>query len=352
MSRVSETSTVNAIKYSSNRSRKKLEDLQLKGSNLKRVQKPSDDPVGNMDILSIRSRNIDGNQYLRNASVAKAQLTFTESAIEELTELITKAKELAIGQASNIFDPSVRKGIAQEVRQLRNQALSIANRRLGNKYIFGGFKTLEKPFDSEGNYKGDNNQTKIEVGKDIYVPITFSGEKVFFSEPNPSLESGMPELGEKTRTEIQSQVQQTNQQDPEPVINRDPAANNGPYQEAFADNGSQEVKGSIFKDLETLENGLLTDNHFMIQSLLPKLDNTLDNLIQTRTSIGSVINKVEITEDNIEKNKVENETYRSKIEDADVAELFTDLTRQENVMNASYKASAQLLNNNLMKYIG
>ena len=111
-------------------------------------------------------------------------------------------------------------------------------------------------------------------------------------------------------------------------------------------------KISIFKDLETLENGLLTDNHFMIQSLLPKLDDTLDRLIQARTQIGSITNKVDITMENIEKNKVENETYRSRIEDADVAELFTDLKRQENVMNASYKASAQLLNNNLMKYIG
>ncbi|MAZ49228.1 MAG: flagellar hook-associated protein 3 [Halobacteriovoraceae bacterium] len=350
MSRVSEASTVNAIKYSTNRSRRKLEDLQLKGSNLKRVQKPSDDPVGNMDILSIRSRNIDGKQYLRNASVAKAQLTFTESAIEELTELVTKAKELAIGQASNIFDPSVRKGIAQEVRQLRNQALSIANRRLGNKYIFGGYKTLEKPFDADGKYHGDNNQTKIEVGKDIYVPITFSGENVFYSEPNPTIESNMPELGERARVDIQNQVQQSalpeEQQEQEPIINRDPAASN-PFQTE-----PEEIKGSLFKDLETLENGLLTDNHFMIQSLLPKLDETLDRLIQTRTSIGSTINKVEITEDNIDKNRVENETYRSKIEDADVAELFTDLTRQENVMNASYKASAQLLNNNLMKYIG
>lgn len=349
MTRVSESSSVNAIKYANNRSRSKLENLQLKGSSLKRVQKPSDDPVGNMDILSIRSRNIDGQQYLRNASVAKAQLTFSESAIEELTELVTKAKELAIGQASNIFDPSVRKGIAQEVRQLRNQALSVANRRIGNKYIFGGYKTLEKPFTEDGSYKGDNNQTKIEVGKDTYVPITFSGESVFFNKPNPTPDGGMPELGEKARAEIQTQVEQAklNPETNEPIINRDPA---GVPNESETQN-FEEVQGSIFKDLETLENGLLTDNHFIIQSLLPKLDQTLDRLIEVRTSIGSTLNKVDITIDNIEKEKVENETYRSRIEDADVAELFTDLTRQENVMNASYKASAQLLNNNLMKYI-
>lgn len=331
MSRVSESSTVHSIRYSTNRSRRRLEDLQLKGSNLKRVQKPSDDPVGNMDILAIRSRNIDNSQYLRNGSVAKAQLTFTENAIEELTELVMKAKELAIGQASNIFDPSVRKGIAQEVRQLRNQAISIANRRLGNKYIFGGYKTLNKPFDQAGNYLGDQNQTKIEVAKDTYIPITFSGENVFFdktaSKVEPAQTPPLPIPGQEN----------------EPQINRDPAG--------VPVNNPEPVKSSLFKDLESLENALLTDNHFIIQDLLPKFDQTQDRLIEIRTSIGSTINKVDVATDTIEKNKITNEEYKSKIEDADVAELFTDLARQENVMNASYKASAQLLNNNLMKYI-
>ena len=128
MSRVSEGSTIHSINYSIGKTKEKLENLQLQGSNLKRVQKPSDDPVGNMEILSIRSKKIDGKQYMRNGSVAKAQLSFTENAIEELTELIVKAKELAIGQSSNIFDPAIRDSVAKEVNQLKNQAIGIGNR--------------------------------------------------------------------------------------------------------------------------------------------------------------------------------------------------------------------------------
>ena len=146
MARVSEGSTIHSINYSIGKTKQKLEDLQLQGSNLKRVQRPSDDPIGNIEILSMRSKKIDGDQFMRNASVATAQLSFTENAIEELTELTMKAKELAIGQSSNIFDPGIRKGVAKEVNQLKNQAVSIGNRRLGNKYIFAGHKTLTKPF--------------------------------------------------------------------------------------------------------------------------------------------------------------------------------------------------------------
>jgi flagellin-like hook-associated protein FlgL len=50
MSRVSEGSTIHSINYSIGKTKEKLENLQLQGSNLKRVQKPSDDPVGNMEI--------------------------------------------------------------------------------------------------------------------------------------------------------------------------------------------------------------------------------------------------------------------------------------------------------------
>ena len=68
MTRVSENSSYNAINYSIGKTKSKLEDLQMKGSSLKRIRKPSDDPVGNVELMSIRSRNVDGEQYLRNIS--------------------------------------------------------------------------------------------------------------------------------------------------------------------------------------------------------------------------------------------------------------------------------------------
>jgi flagellar hook-associated protein 3 FlgL len=48
MSRVTENSSVNSINYAVGKSKGKVEDLQIKGSNLKRVSKPSDDPIGNV----------------------------------------------------------------------------------------------------------------------------------------------------------------------------------------------------------------------------------------------------------------------------------------------------------------
>lgn len=347
MSRVTESSSFHAIKHSVAKTKEKLEDLQIKGSNLKRVQKPSDDPMGNIEILSIRSKKIDGDQYQRNASVAKAQLTFTESAIEELTEIVSKAKELAIGQASNLFDSNVRHGVAKEIEQLRNQAISIGNRRIGNKYIFAGFKSLSQPFDSEGNYLGDKKQTKIEVGKDFYVPVNFSGEAIFFEKDGTPATNHDPLAGSELQNigpEVLDENFQQDQNEGEFFLNRTPANGENPGQ-------LNESRGSIFSKLSTLHNALMTNNHEAIQELLPGLDDTMDRLIGVRTQIGSFLNSVDNSLMKIEKENLANAEYKSKVEDADIAELFTDLTRQQNVLDATYKASAQLMNKNLMNYI-
>ncbi len=131
MSRVSENSSVNAINFAVGKTKGKVEDLQLKGSTLKRVSKPSDDAVGNVQLMAMRSENIDGDQYQRNLSFAQAQLSFTENVLEEMTDILVKAKELAIGQSSSIFSPEIRQGIAKEIHQLRQQMLGLGNKRIG-----------------------------------------------------------------------------------------------------------------------------------------------------------------------------------------------------------------------------
>ncbi len=77
----------------------------------------------------------------------------------------------------------------------------------------------------------------------------------------------------------------------------------------------------------------------------------MEQLVQLRTKIGSTINSIDSASENIEKTTLLNAEYKSKIEDADVAELFTDLARQQNTLQATYKASAQLMNKSLMDFM-
>lgn len=339
MTRVSEQSSFHAINHAVNKTKSRLEDIQLKGSNLKRVQKPSDDPIGNTELLSIRSQSIDNEQFSRNISFAKAQLAFVENAVEELNNIMLKAKELAIGQASNFYDADIRKSVAREVEQLKKQMISIGNRRMGNKYVFAGHKNLTRPFNDQGQYFGDNNQTKIEVTKDFFVPVNFSGREVFFPKTNSKIEAERPEIPQVNDPDFTDGMG-----DPEPQINRSLASENNAGQ-------NQPVEKSIIHHMQALEDALNTNNPEIIQSLLPVIDKDMDQLVQLRTKIGSTINSIDHAAENIEKTDLLNAEYKSKIEDADVAELFTDLTRQQNTLNATYRASAQLMNKSLMDFM-
>lgn len=337
MSRVSENSSVNAINYAVGKTKSRLEDLQMKGSTLKRVSKPSDDPVGNIDLLTIRSQNIDADQYKRNINFANTQLSFTENVLDELSEILMKAKELGIGQASSIYNVEIRTGVAKEIHQLREQALSIANKRMGNRYLFAGQKILTRPFDKEGKFQGDNNKMFVEVNKDVLIPVNISGADVFFSNAKQEVTRQQLEIQQGPKMEIPDI----------PTAGRDPASTS----ENTAPERENSSVSSIFDELRSMENALLTDNHEVIQGVLEKLDTSLDRIVTMRTEIGALSNSISNAETSIEKTKLLNEANKSKIEDADITELFSDLQKEQAVLKASYKASANLMNTNLMDFL-
>jgi flagellar hook-associated protein 3 FlgL len=327
MSRVSENSSVSSINYAVGKTKGKVEDLQMQGSTLKRISKPSDDPLGNVQLLAIRSQNIDATQYVRNLNFAQTQLAYTESVLEDITDILTKAKEMAIGQASSIYGPEIRAGVAKEVHQLRQQMLGLSNKRMGNRYLFSGQKVLTRPFDEHGKYHGDQNKINIEINKDVYIPVNLTGKDIFFAK-------------EKTKPLNKSDLNIKVDVDLEPQFtNRGLASTDG------------NVEVSIFDELRALENALLTDNPHIVQGLLDRLDDSIDRVVGARAEIGALSNMVSNTESNIEKTKLLNEDYKSKIEDADVTELFSDLQKEQNVLKATYRASSNLMNSSLMDFL-
>ncbi len=349
MTRVSENSNVHAINHSVGKTKSRVEDLQMKGSNLKRIGKPSDDPMGNVDLLAARSQNVDAGQYLRNINFAQTQLNFSETMIEELTNILVKAKELAIGQSSDIYNPEVRQSVAQEIKQLGIQALSLANKRIGNRYIFSGQKVLTKPFDEDGKYTGDKNKIYIEINKDVFVPINTTGNELFFTNSQIPNTEMAPDLGEAAPTALP-----VDPNAPEPIegAKRDLASVKETKDASQPQAKAQPTQPeTIFHQLKSLENALMTNSPDVIQSLLERLDESIERTVTIRSKLGSLTNTISNAEANIEKLKLQNEEYKSKIEDADVTELFSNLQKEQAVLKATYQSSANLMNQQLMDFL-
>jgi flagellar hook-associated protein 3 FlgL len=340
MTRVSENSSTASLKYALNKTKAKVEDLQLKGSTLKQITKPSDNPVSNVEAMALTSSTNDNLQYLKNADFALLNLSVSEKSIEELTDIVVKAKEIAIAQSSDFFNADVRKNVANEVQQLYNQALAIANKKVGIKHIFSGTSTLTSPFDGSGNYKGDLGHISLEVSRNFFVPINLTGEEVFYS----SGETGKAESPLKDFEQFKNT--------PDPKLNRDVASENEEHKvDDIPEAEKFKSRDNIFSQLQALGSALENNDPTMVQGLLEKFDSSVSRLVTLRTRIGSITNSVESSKTSLGSENIDHASRRSALVDADVSDLFSDINKQQAILKTTYQASQGLMNQTLMDFL-
>lgn len=321
MSRVSENSTHNAIQHSLNKTKESLENLQLKGSTLKKISRPSDDPAANIEALSIKNVENNVEQYNRNIDVSRMYLNITEGALEELTNQLIRLKELAIAQASDTNTVEIRKNVVAEVEQIRNHVLALANQRIGNRYIFAGHKTLTTPFNNKGEYFGDDNKILAEISRDHFIALNIPGREVFHGISTTHYDVGKDVIN----------ILHNGHEVPQ-HIEYNKAAN-------------------IFSLLNQFVVSLETGDGRSIGDLLPKIDLAMGHVVTARTRIGATLSSLDFVENQLGKQSVESAARKSKLIDADVAELFSNITRQQDALKTAYQAGQSTLNKSLLDFL-
>ena len=351
MTRVSENSSTASLKYALNRTKAKMEDLQLKGSTLKNITKPSDNPVSNVEAMALTSSTNDNIQYLKNADFALLSLSVTEKSLEELTDIVSKAKEIAMAQSSDFFNADVRKNVANEVQQLYNQSLAIANKKVGLKHLFSGTNTLTVPFDSNGNYRGDAGHISLEVSRNFFVPVNLTGGEVFFStDDSSSIENPLQNFEQFDKSTINNLSRElASKDDTETKVEKVGKELLGTNSKATED--SFKTRDNIFSQLAGLTSALENNDAPMIQGLLEKFDNSISRLVTLRTRIGSIANSVESSKSVLDIENVEHTARKSSLLDADVAELFSDINKQQAILKTTYQSTQGVMNQTLMDFI-
>lgn len=343
MVRVSENSASASLQFALNKAKSRMENLQMKGTSLKRITRPSDDPIGNVETLNISSNQSDIKQYKRNIDYALTQLHSTDKSLEQLGDILLKAKEIAIAQSSDFYGEGIRKNVANEVYQLRNQALSIANKRIGQRFIFGGYKSLQKPFTPDGKYHGDKGHINIEVAKDFFIPMNLHGSEIFFTTDDSSNKiehplKKFPELEEKNKHEGE------NEKVNDVGMGRSLAS-------ITENEGGFASYNNMFSQLEALATALENNDAVLIQGLLEKFDDTSARLVGLRTRIGSLVNSADSSENMHESDNVNLAERKSKVQDADIAELFADITKQQGILKTTYQTAQGTINQNLLDFL-
>ena len=319
--RVTENTNYDSVKNSINRSKERIENLQFQSATLRKVNSPSDDPVGASKILELRTDKMNNDQCQMNSKMAETFLSNTEAAVADLTEIVGRAKEIALGQSStSTSSESTRVAVSEEISQLFKQAISTANRKVGERYLFGGYKTQKPPVDDQGSYHGDNGQMMVEIAKDVFLAMNIPGVEVFNTQPKAAYAS------------------QNSYGDP-----GDPADRRN--QEEILENVN------IFDELQNFRIGLLTGNMEAIHSTLERFDQMHSRLVTTQAKLGSRIQGIAATGQSIERQNITNASLSSGLEDADMAQIVTDMGKEEAVFKNSLASSKRLIQPTLLDFL-
>lgn len=162
----------------------RLAKTQAQLSVSKQIISPSDAPDKAAAIDRLRGELARQTGHSGVLKVALNRFTAEETALRASSDTITRIKELAIQAANDTLSPSDRRVIATELRELRNQLVSLGNTRddSGN-YVFSGTRVETQAFalDNQGQvvYQGDQTLTRIPAGVERSVLYTRSGTDVF-----------------------------------------------------------------------------------------------------------------------------------------------------------------------------
>ena len=337
-----------------NKNRTDLSRFQSQAALQKRITKPSDDPLGAARILETRTELQGFEQFERNILSSKGFIEFSEVSLGELGELLIRAKELAIQQASDgASGPETRTMVAMEMDQIHGQMVNIGNRKFGDRYLFAGYKTTKAPFDMQGQYYGDDAEIEIPIDKDAKIVMNIPGSVVFLGKKVNDPVGGSKEIDPSLMKDPDQSPAGPEMRGPASETQGQPESGLPPVADpAVNDQGHWGVNSvNIFSVIETLSTGLKTNDKVVIQNSLDYLDDALKQVNLARADLGSRVSVLNTGLDTISKLQIDSKAMQSEIEDVDMFDLVNNLNRTQLQLEASLATSGKMIQNSLLDFL-
>ena len=173
------------VVFNMQRSLRRFSEMQIGMSSGRRINKPSDDPLGTLRDLDYRTALTRNSQLRQNIGQAMNWETTYDSVLADAKDFVSTAKEIAVTMANGNYDELAREASALSVQSLIDQLVQAGNTELGGRRVFSGFKTRLTPFQYSGNglvYNGDQGQIQFEVEASTLMTVNLAGDDVFLKE--------------------------------------------------------------------------------------------------------------------------------------------------------------------------
>jgi flagellar hook-associated protein 3 FlgL len=288
----------------------RLTQLQNIVSSGKKINRPSDNPLSTTQLLQITQTLKQDEQFLKNISSGLSELQSSITALDQATELINRAMELSTQASTFTTSADNMQAIATEFDLLTTQLVQLGNSNLGGRYLFGGMRTAQPPFERTGdtvgytgNLTSENNERALEVGPGQTVAVNLTGDEIFGSVTS----AGTP-----------------------------PAVTGG---------------SGLIHTMMLMKQAMVGGDKAALRSHMDTLTQDQSTVLNAQARLGSINNRLELTYNRLEsRNTVLSQQY-SDLQEIDLAELISDLRLQEQVTQTSMGVIGRVITPSLLTYL-
>jgi flagellar hook-associated protein 3 FlgL len=146
----------------------------------KKINTPSDDPVGTQKAMDYKLNISINEHYAANITSLKNGFDFMDNVFSSTLKFLGNLKQITTDGATGSQTDEQRSISATQAAQIRDQILSLANSKFNGKYIFSGYRTDTNSFDPVTYaYRGDTGLIKLNIEENMTVTSNFVGSQTF-----------------------------------------------------------------------------------------------------------------------------------------------------------------------------
>lgn len=261
----------------------------------KTVTKPSDDPIKIARVMGYNTALDQNQQYQKNIHAARSWVDITDDALHGVTEILHRARELAVAGANDTLSPEARRAIAMEVDELKGVLLQIGNTTYESRHIFAGFQTNKPAFVLRGDpaemqYMGDSGKLTWEVAPNITIQGNITGDDLFFTS-------------------------------------------------------------GVLASMEKLSQALHNDDGATVSETINELQAATNYVLDRRASLGAISNGLDLSLDKLSSQKINFSRLRSELEDIDFPRTMMNFAVMDTLYRASLAAGARIMQPSLLDFL-
>ena len=288
LARVTDSLMNNNLLLALNQTQQGQNDALTQVETQRRVNVPSDDPGAAALYSNNLAVSAQVTQYLQNINSLNGGMQVGDAALASAVTVLNRAITLGTEGGNGTLSASDEQALGQEVGQLQQQMLGVANSTFQGNYIFAG--TASGPAYSADasspdgvSYQGNTNVNQVEISAGSKVAVNVPGSQIF-------------------------------------------------------QNGS----GSVFQALQDLKTALDSNNPAAAQTAVNGLNASLSQLSQQRVFYGSTIDRLNSTQTVLTNEQTDLTQQQTTLVGADMAASITQLSSAEMARSAILAAGARL----------